>query len=329
MQSSFSCPVCSAERWEDLGTYRYGASEHLESGVLDDYRRLRRRVLFEVWFPGEDEVVLRARLCLTCGFVAYAPRPDERDVDAKYRFLQKTEKDIGASASSPRGRRRDRLRAQRLHRSVDHALARPPRRVLDFGGGDGKLLTPFVELGANCLLVDYNVRPLPGVTKVGNTLDDLPPAARFETIVCSHVLEHLADPGNTVARLRDHLEGDGVLYAEVPAEVWKGIPIWAEPVTHVNFFTLSSFHRLFASHGLRVLEARREMGYYGENRLEVLVVLAARGSAGEEPPDGEPAEATRRLLHPSMGMELARAWRARRAPSASGILRRLSRSRRT
>lgn len=88
--------------------YRGGERTHTQGRVLSDYELLRRRVLFEVWCPGRNEVTLTERMCRQCGFMAYAPRPTSADVAAKYRFLQHWEDDIGGSAPSARGMELDR-----------------------------------------------------------------------------------------------------------------------------------------------------------------------------------------------------------------------------
>ncbi len=311
--------MCDATRWETVASYDYRAHDE----QLSDYERLRRRVLFEVWLPDRDSATFEARLCLQCGLIAYAPRPTTADVGAKYRFLQETEKDIGGSAGSARGRDRDRRRAEAILEMV--ARHRPVRgaRVLDFGGGDGKLLQPFLEAGARCSLVDYNVRPLPGIEKLGDTLEEVDPGARFDVIVSSHVFEHLADPRGTLDSLRARLANGGVVFGEVPMEVWKGIPIARDPVTHVNFFTLPSVEELFVRAGMDVVESREGAGTYGGYRLVVARVLATRGSGGGRPSGPDPVAATRRLLAPGLGAELRRTSQTRRLPRAGMVLSRL------
>ena len=127
---------------------------------------------------------------------------------------------------------------------------------LDFGGGDGKLLAPFVDAGHDCYLVDYNTEPLPGVKKLADTLDGVDDT--FDAIICSHVLEHVADPLGTLRDLRARLRPGGRIYAEVPSEVWRGIPIERDPVTHVNFFTVASFgRRITASLTSRIASSPR------------------------------------------------------------------------
>lgn len=325
MLTSFPCPVCDGSTWKPIQTFRYGRSDELPGsrGDYHDYVLLRRRVMFEVWFRGADTITLRSLMCCGCGFMTYAPRPSEGDLEAKYRFLQATEKDIGGQSSSPKARLADRRRAIRVYKTLTRYATGERISVLDFGGGNGKLLTPFLDRGHCCALVDYTLEPLPGIQKIGETLGDVPTQKTFDAIICSHVLEHLAQPAQMLQRLSSHLSEDGVMYAEVPAEIWKGIRIERDPVTHVNFFTFSSFHELFARQGLNVLEGMQGAGTYGEGRIDILVVVARKGGARVRPMSHAGIRETERLLNPSYWMELRRRSRLRQLPTVAGLLRRL------
>lgn len=315
MRAEFPCPACGASDWRLGASYAYRSHEHADvSSELDDFTRLRRKVLFEVYCPGQDEVILRARWCSHCGFAAYSPRPGESDIAAKYRFLQSAEGDIGGSPASERGRLMERRRAERTYGLVaGHVRAERPS-VLDFGGGDGKLLAPFAELGAECHLVDYNVSPLPGIAKLGDTLADVPKDMRFDVIICSHVLEHVAQPRQLAAELGDRLAPEGVLFAEVPLEIWMGLPITQDPVTHVNFFTQSSLEDLLIASGLGILSAASVRGSYGEREKDVAIVLAARERGSDRP--RRAAWETEHLMRPGVAARLRTRWRRSREAGA-------------
>jgi SAM-dependent methyltransferase len=301
MVDDFACPVCRADDWEVLARHRYpGAPD------LTDYERLRMRVLHEVWFDGSESVELRSTLCRSCGFAAYTPRPTVEDIDEKYGFLALHEPAIGGSDNSGLGLRLDSRRARETFDAV--ASRSLPSRVLDLGGGDGKLLAPFADAGSECFLLDYNPDPMPGVTRLGATLDDLDPGVRFDAVVCSHVLEHLAEPRETLERLAAHVEPGGVLFAEVPAELWRRVPIDRDPVTHVNFFTTGSLRALLERSGFAPATVKQVRGSYGRNRKDVVRAVATPGPAGRE--TSAVAEARRRLS-PSFWMRLRRAIRRR------------------
>jgi len=323
MLSSFSCPVCSESGWKAIQTFQYGRSDEIPRslGAYRDYVLLRRRIMFELWFPGAETITLQSVMCRECGFMAYAPRPAEEDIDAKYRFLQATERDIGGQGSSPKAKSADRRRATRVYRAIARHATGGHISLLDFGGGNGKLLAPFLERGHSCVLVDYTQEPLAGVEKIGDTIENVPADRRFDAIICSHVLEHVAQPAQLLRRLSDHLTAGGVIYGEVPAECWRGIEIALDPVTHVNFFTLDTFLDLFARQDLDVLAGKRIVGTYGEGRMEVVLVVARKGTTDGRLRSRADVREAERLLNPSFWMDLQRRLRLRRLPTVGGMLR--------
>lgn len=276
MHASPKCPSCNKDGWVVGRTYSYPREL---SGGLSPYDALRRRILLELWDPTSDPVKLRLAVCASCGLVTYLPRPSAEDLEKKYRFLQEHEPQIGGSSETSLGRSLDERRSERIFRSVASLAPQSQRSVLDFGGGNGKLLAPFVARGDECAVVDFAKTTVPGVSRIGETIADLPPSAHFDVIICSHVLEHLAAPGDVVKMLATHLAPRGVLYAEVPVEVWKGIPIASDPVTHVNFFVPSSFEALFRRNGMEVIESWDGPGTYGEAAMRVATVLAVAGTS--------------------------------------------------
>jgi SAM-dependent methyltransferase len=324
MRASYKCPVCDADRWESIDKYRYDRPGTTNGIEWSEYEALRMRVLFEVWLPGEEHVTLTSQMCRGCGFVAYSPRPTPDDIDAKYRLLQKEERHIGANGGGVNQAAMDRLRAQRVYQEVIPHVPPRPLDVLDFGGGNGKLLLPFIDAGHNCFLVDYNVEPLPRVTKIGDTLNDIPADQKFDVIICSHVIEHLADPGEHVKRFKDHLKEDGVIYGEVPLGVWNGIGIERDPVTHVNFFTEHSFGRLFEHRDMNVLVRTRMVGTY-IRRIDVIVVVARNEPATARNETNGAVKVTRALLNPTPLMKVRKMLRLRRYPSPRGIVRHIGR----
>ena len=149
------------------------------------------------------------------------------DLDAKYAFLNQFE------AAGVRGGANavDRARGREIFDAVRRMSGRAigGGAVLDYGGGDGRLMEPFRSVGCHCELVDYSPRPVPGVVKKGDTLRDLADDQRYDWIVASHVIEHVADPLGELRALRGHLLPDGILFVEVPFEIWGRPPLPEEP----------------------------------------------------------------------------------------------------
>ena len=297
------CSVCRAEDWEEIGRRTYHCSAMTDA---DDYTQRRLRVLFEIWCPGETEVTLRSLLCRSCGFVTYAPRPGEEDLDRKYRFLTSLGLDttsLDANSATERGR------AQRLWKKLRRRLPKKRCRILDFGGSDGRLVLPLAEHGHDCFVIDYSSHLVPGVERIGSTLDELPDDVTYDVIVCSHVIEHVAEPFTTVSLLVEHMSEGGVIYIEVPMEIWRKAPLHDEPVTHVNFFTAQSLQILMQRCGLSDDRVRLE-GYQhpAGHRAVVVSALGRRHKDRDEPPSYAGAvDATRSFLNPPLHTRIQRA----------------------
>jgi SAM-dependent methyltransferase len=278
MQENFLCPACNSDDWRFHKTfvYRSGEAGGNASNQQSEYISLRQRVLFEVWFPEAGEVALKAQYCVRCGFMCYSPRPEAKDLAAKYEFLGSRENIGGSNLDDPEELRLDRKRADRLLKTVSKYV-HPLRSVLDVGGGDGKLLAPFVEKGIESYLLDFNTKPRFGITRLGSTWNDLPEDKRFDCIICSHVLEHVDNPVQFIRSLLSHLAPEGKAYLEVPGEIWEGIPIQADPVTHINFFTKTSLKNVFQAAGGRCLAAKETVGTYGKWRIPIIWAIVAKG----------------------------------------------------
>jgi SAM-dependent methyltransferase len=297
MNTDPSCPVCDRHDWQPLGTRTY---ELAAAARLPEYVRARYDVLFSVWVPGAAEVRMASVLCRHCGFAAFTPRPSEADLDAKYRYLAQHElsrAEMNVSLAS------DAVRSEELAAAI-LTTARPEgRRLLDYGGGNGRLLGRFQALGFDCAVCDYVTETRPGVERLGSTLDEITPDRSFDLVICSHVLEHLAEPRRILARLVDLLAPGGLLYAEVPLEIWDGAPLPPEPVTHINFFAPHSFEALCDGLPVEVLECR-EHAYTNENgrRLPAVRLLIRRGAPGARWRSDRRAAASKTLayVHPSV-----------------------------
>ncbi len=280
------CPVCGSDSWKRVGQQRYTPENISGSSFLEK----RRRVLFEVWLPKAREFLIHFELCRKCGFVCYFPRPTAQDLDDKYRFLARVYADDRERAQASRGD------------STDEGLHEPPSRqksllgekrgkqvfdavepflkdhseLMDFGGGRGDLLRSFVDRGVSCGVVDYMNTVPSDIKWLGSTLQELPPGRAFDIIVCSHVIEHLAEPVALARELYAFLRTDGLIFVEVPLELRGGPPRRKEPVTHINFFCPSSLSTLLESAGYEVLTCQRVDSVFENGRTREAVRAVAR-----------------------------------------------------
>lgn len=294
MNPSPLCPVCSGSQWRDIGSRLYRASQ---AQALGTYARRRFQVLFQDWFPGATEIRLTSILCERCGMIAYRPRPEVADVDAKYRRLQDSRTRRGPVPVKAV----DRARSREMCAAIGRMSGRPVRggRVLDFGGGDGRLMGSFIDVGCECDLVDYATHPQPGVRRIGATLREIGLSGDYDWAIACHVLEHVADPLETVKGLGARLRPDGVLFVEVPMEIVGKAPLRAEPVTHINFFTRSSLRHLLEVAGLEVIDCRLASSLHPTGRRRAAVRAVARRSAGASPSIAPSTAEAERFLSPN------------------------------
>lgn len=248
MLSETGCEVCGWNNWEVLGNRVYTKSETMN---YSHYVKKRYRVLFEKWFVGKDRVTLTSSLCRRCGLIVYFPRPEKQEIDSKYRFLEEMGQDYGENISHDSIN--ELRRSKNLYRFLKKNINLPKvNKILDYGGGDGRLMYQFRKRRKQCYLIDYNKSPAIGISKLGDTIDQLAIDEKFDLIICSHVIEHVAEPLLVLQKLRRHLNKDGYIYIQVPMEVWKRPPFHIEPVTHINFFTPNSLYNLMVAVGLIV-----------------------------------------------------------------------------
>ena len=285
MNDNPTCPVCSSQSWDNRGHRTYHRADR-QRGARP-YRNAME-VLFDVWAPGQDAFRVEFIACRNCGFLTYSPRPTADDIARKYRHTP-SDSARDAPAATAALSRQDVRRARRLTRLIlGETKAKSTRglRVLDFGGGDGRMLGGLVDRGALCHLVDYSERVHPGVTKIGDTEHDIPADANYDVIICSHVVEHLPDPRETLATLREALAPDGIIYVEVPIEVVGQLPATHEPVTHLNFFTPDSLRALlaFAGYGVSWSRLVAEPHPWGYKQLCAGAVATPAAIAPEDVP---------------------------------------------
>jgi SAM-dependent methyltransferase len=155
------------------------------------------------------------------------------------------------------------------------------KRVLDIGCGAGGL-GDAIKRRQNCVAMGVTHNPeeaerartlLDGVVVADLNECRLDDAGHFDCVVCSHVLEHVIDPGKLLARLRPQLNPDGVLIVAVPNALF-----WRQRLqfltgrfrytlggmmdeTHLRFFDWQTACQLMERAGYRVIERVADGGF--------------------------------------------------------------------
>ena len=178
-----------------------------------------------------------------------------------------------------------------VYESVNPAVfARIPhsaRTLLDIGCGTGALGAA-VKSVAGCFVtgVTHSAEEvalaetrIDAVKQADLNAFDPTALGRFDCIVCSHVLEHLHDPGTLLGRLRDCLAPGGTLLVALPnvlfwkqrLEFLRGRFRYADgglmDRTHVRFFDWPSAAELIEGAGFRIAERAADGGLPLSSRL--------------------------------------------------------------
>jgi hypothetical protein len=162
--------------------------------------------------------------CDSCGFRFYNPRLDDSELAREYHsfrlydyfqmrnsfepwFTEEFNRELG-SPSSYQYRRK--LLAPIFN---EHLNGRSIRRVLDYGGDQGGLISGLFE-NAELFVYDLSgVQTLPGVKAV-----EKPAECRPDLIVNSNVLEHVGFPREMTLSMIQAAPVGGLVFIEVPCE---------------------------------------------------------------------------------------------------------------
>ena len=93
-------------------------------------------------------------------------------------------------------------------------VIQPGSRMLDIGGGDGFHAGFFRDNGLNVDIVDISegIEPL----CYEGEYEKFHPASKYDVIWCSHVYEHIMNPGQFISKIYEDLNPGGILAITVP-----------------------------------------------------------------------------------------------------------------
>lgn len=173
-----------------------------------------------------------------------------------------------------------------VRRVADFGRFARRRRIVDVGCGSGTFLRAIAPLAAHAAGVELNhacVRQLrEDGFSVESDIEDL--AGEFDTAYMFHVLEHLPDPLDALARIGSRLSGEGALLViEVPSAndllirmgcaAFFDFTFWSQ---HLVLHTRDSLQRLLRAGGFATLFVKGIQRYGPANHLRWL----AEGRAG-------------------------------------------------
>lgn len=210
--------------------------------------------------------------CTACGFDITSPQPAMREIGAYY----------PAGYYGDPGKRRfprvmeamqEALYAQRV-RMVESVGNSRGGRVLDVGCGRGLLLKAFRQRGWDVQgteLSDHAARYAREVAevpvKIGRFEEMSFPDSHFDAVAMWHVLEHVHDPGVTLAEVSRVLKPGGVALVGVPnfsgleARLFKDKWFHLDVPRHITHLTKATLKKALNENGL---QCRRWSGFAPE-----------------------------------------------------------------
>lgn len=164
---------------------------------------------------------LRTVICRSCGLVWTDPRPSHEETRRfyadEYRLAYKA-----AYTPKPKHAYRETLRALARVKGIQSIL-KPGDSVLDVGCGGGFFVYALTQHGMkargiepNKGFAEYAANELKMNVQNMFLQDADFPAATFDVVTLNHVLEHVEDPRETLARLSQWIKPNGYLVVEVP-----------------------------------------------------------------------------------------------------------------
>jgi len=230
----FSCDLCGAVHHRLRARYTAPPAGETDFGIAD-YRR-------DLWeCEGCGHFVNR------CGFDLAANLYGGAYAQATYGDRMRA--NFQKIMALPADRSDNRQRVARIGRHMA-GVGRAPGRLLDVGAGLGVFPAAMREAGWECTALDPDpqacalIGELAGVETLCSDFMVAAPSARFDLITFNKVLEHVAPMTAMLARARDFLAEDGIVYVELPdgEEAVKDSPDREEFfVEHLCAFSLASF----------------------------------------------------------------------------------------
>ncbi len=277
MKKQKKCPLCGSvdnvvihkalikDTYLALDNKRHSSNNYLRNYILFEFVLKRTVAEFHVNF----------KLCKSCGFIYFSPRPDNIDLQFKYDKI----KNDNSTFLMEKARRfidARQLRAKEIYRKVTPHIKKESGRILDIGGADGHCMSFFTN-DYSCELLDFEVRNLmPGVKKIGETMSSLKESDVFDMILCCHTLEHIPDVSVFIKSMSKHLCEEGIIYLEVPFGCSKEIYKTFNFLTHINFFSEGSLGYLLNMNGLAVPYIYSGPTLSSKRYLPVIVAIAKK-----------------------------------------------------
>jgi len=201
--------------------------------------------------------------CTGCGFVITNPRPDETPLPRYYQsdaYISHSNKTLNIVDKVYKVSRTFTLK-WKYNLVQRHSLTKPVS-ILDYGCGTGAFLR---ECKRHKMIIS-GVEPSPAArnhakantaTEILSHIDEV--KAVFDVLTLWHVLEHVSDLNETIAKLKNHLDKSGTMFIAVPnlqsfdairyKEHWAGYDV----PRHLWHFSRKPMEILLSRHDLKLI----------------------------------------------------------------------------
>ncbi len=150
------------------------------------------------------------------------------------------------------------LRAKLAYRSYFKGIKDLRRkRILEFGCGLGQNIYRLAELGLDVTGYDVSKFGLDFCKKKSiKVVSDLNKTKNFDLIFSRHVLEHVRDPFDTLVRLREKLNKNGMIILILPCEKQGESELKPDINRHLYSWNFRTINNLLDEAGYKVVENR-------------------------------------------------------------------------
>lgn len=197
---------------------------------------------------GAKRIELGMRLCLRCGFIFYDHILSPEEMRDLYVYEQRGVRPKKEST------RADRLRVRALSFMRKNVNLKPRDEVLDVGAGDFHIIKAVGDLGRDIDLsainVSYPSDRYEDVAVYHDMLESSSLERKFNFVILSHIIEHVADFKPFFRKVREILHPGAVLYVEVPYQIGVTLLLKRNFHTqHINYFSPETLVYLLAQEG--------------------------------------------------------------------------------
>jgi len=273
------CILCGGTSLKISKTHRFISPHTLDFPNNIDkisYYDIRNWVLLNEILPQDEYVVIETTLCESCGMMFNNPRFSESELKRKYAILEGL--DTGKHCPTRRDTAKSIGRGKRILKLIERLKDKSNiSSLLDYGGADGSIMSPFAGAGYDCSLIDYVESELPdGIRYIGKDHKELTKSQSYGLISFVHVLEHVPRPAELLSEVVSHLNYDGLVYIEVPLGCWREWEVQKEPLTHLNFFSEESVFNLLSNVGLYPVYIKTKYQYVSGNNIWCINAVASK-----------------------------------------------------